>query len=213
MLNMFVTPGDVFEQVIARPFRQSTWITPVLFVCLAGIFLVAVGTTADQTSGAVRALIETGHLATPQAEALTLHWMPLSVVVVCAAALVGTFWSATIIWAMGRFLLKARFPFSKALNIVALTGTILALGSVVTGLLVLAAGDGAIRPALSVFLPRLASESPAIVAAGVFNLFHFWSTSVLGIGLSRLARVSLKEALFWVFGWWLVLRLGLLLLA
>src|SRR5689334_7392079 len=109
MLNMFVTPGDVFEQVIALPFRQSTWIVPTLFVCLAGVFLVGVGTTVDQTSGAVRGLIEAGRLTTQQAATLTAQWKPVSFLVVCAAVLSGTFWSAALVWAMGRFLLKAGF--------------------------------------------------------------------------------------------------------
>jgi hypothetical protein len=213
MLNILVTPGDVFDQVIAMPFRQSTWIAPTLVVCLAGLFLVAVGTTQQQTSTAVQFLVEAQTPVTHNAEALNRNWIPASLVIVCAAVLIGTLWSTAVIWAIGRFLLRARFPFSKTLSVVALTGTILALGSLVTGLLVLASGDGAMRPGLSVFLPRLGQESAVITAIGVFNVFHFWSITVLGIGLARLARVSLKESLFWVFGWWLVLRIGLILLA
>ena len=214
VLNILVTPGDVFDQVIAMRFRQSTWILPTLLVCLTGLFLVVVGKTPEQTSAAGGGLVEaSSSISASQAETLIRHWTPISLVLVGVVPLIGTFWSATIVWAMGRFLLRARFRFSQALAVVALTGTILALGSLVTGLLVLAAGNGAVRPGMSVFLPRLSPESSIVLASGVFNIFNLWSTAVLGIGLSRLAKVSLKEALFWVFGWWFILRLGLILLA
>jgi hypothetical protein len=45
------------------------------------------------------------------------------------------------------------------------------------------------------------------------NFFHLWTTTVLAIGLSRLSGVTFKESAFWVFGYWLVARVALILLA
>ena len=45
------------------------------------------------------------------------------------------------------------------------------------------------------------------------NFFHLWAATVLGVGLSKLARVSFSEASFWVFGYWVALRVALILLA
>jgi hypothetical protein len=48
---------------------------------------------------------------------------------------------------------------------------------------------------------------------GVCNVFHLWTTTVLAVGLSKLSGVSFKESAFWVFGYWLVIRLALIVLA
>jgi hypothetical protein len=114
---------------------------------------------------------------------------------------------------MGRVFLKSSFKFSKALEVAGLSATILALGTVVTGLLTLAIGDPLARPALSLVCSKLAPDNPLLALAGVFNVFHLWSTGVLAIGLARLARVSVKEAGFWVFGFWVIARMTLNILS
>src|SRR5437773_6976791 len=39
LLNIFVSPGEVFEEVIASPHRAVHWRLPVLLNCLAAIVL------------------------------------------------------------------------------------------------------------------------------------------------------------------------------
>src|SRR5690349_8691184 len=86
VLNILVTPGDVFDQVIAMPFRQSTWIVPTLLVCVTGLFLVAVGKTPDHTSSAGGGLVEASSISASQAENLIRHWTPISLVIVCVVS-------------------------------------------------------------------------------------------------------------------------------
>jgi hypothetical protein len=88
-----------------------------------------------------------------------------------------------------------------------------ALGAIVTALLIGASGNPAARPALSFFAPRLPSDDPVRLVLDILNFFHLWTTTVLAIGLSRLSGVTLKESAFWVFGYWVVARLALILLA
>jgi hypothetical protein len=208
LLNVFVSPTDVFDEVIAAPVRPVAWIVPTLLVALASLFLLAASTTQEQTAAA--GLIEAGPISTSDADVISRHWFPISMIVVCGSALVGTVWSALIIWSIGRIFLKAVVSFSKALEVVGLAGMILALGTIVTALLIIASGNPSARPALSFLASR---ESPARAPLDVFNIFYLWSAAVLAIGLSRLTGVSLKEASFWVFGYWLVLRLSLILLS
>jgi hypothetical protein len=118
-----------------------------------------------------------------------------------------------LLWFIGRAFLRTRFSYMKAVEVVALTGSIVALGAIVTALLIGASGNPAARPALSFFAPRLPSDDPVRLVLDILNLFHIWTTTVLAIGLSRLGGVSLKESAFWVFGYWLVARLALILLA
>ncbi len=129
------------------------------------------------------------------------------------AVFIGTGWSALVLWGIGRVFLKVRFSYWKATEVVALTGSIVILGTVVTALLRAAMFDATVHPALSLLVSRLPAEHGVRVAFGVFDLFHLWATGVLAIGLSRLSGASFKECAFWVFGYWLVLKLGLLVLA
>ena len=90
------------------------------------------------------------------------------------------------------------------MEVVALASIILALGAIVTALLIGASGNPDARPALSFFVPHLPSASPVRLLLDTFNFFHLWTTTVLAIGLSRLSGVSFKESAVWVFGYWLV---------
>jgi hypothetical protein len=117
-----------------------------------------------------------------------------------------------VLWFIGRVFLKARFSYRKTLEVSGLAGMILVLGTVVTGLLIAASGDGAAQPALSLFAPKLDPSQPVRRLLDMLNFFHLWSTTVVAIGLSRLGGVSFKEAAFLVFGFWLVARGALLCL-
>ena len=90
---------------------------------------------------------------------------------------------------------------------------LLALGSLVTALLVAASGNPAAAPALSVLVSQLPADNPVRLGAEAVNFFHLWSTLVLAAGLARLAQTSFKEAAFWVFSYWVAARFMMLLLA
>jgi hypothetical protein len=113
---------------------------------------------------------------------------------------------------MGRIFLRVHFPYLKALEIVGLTGIISVLGSITTILLIAASGDAAARPALSLFVPNMSPTRPFYQILDTLNFFHLWSTTVLAIGLSRLCGTTFKEAVFWVFGYWMVARIVLTIL-
>lgn len=212
LLNMFVYPRDVFDEVLAAPSQQSVWIIPTVLVCLASLLLVPVSATPEEISAAVNALIDAGHLPASQSASLTTHWIPVSIIAALGSAFAGIIWSAAVLWGISRLFLKAPVSFQKTLEVVGLAGMILVLGTIVTALLILASGDPTARPALSLLAPGLDRGNAIRAALGVFNLFHLWSGMVLAIGASRLTGVSLKEASFWVFGYWIVLRLSLILL-
>jgi hypothetical protein len=213
LLNLFVSPAEVFDEVTATPPRLVNWLVPTLLVCVSGLAVLNTTTSPEQTAAAIRQLLDAGTITQDQASALTLHWQSVSRTALCLGAFLGTFWSALVLWFIGRVFLKCRFGFMKALEVAGLTGTILVLGTIVTGFLVAAFGDASARPALSLLFFKLAPDSPLRAAFGVLDCFYLWTTGVLTIGLSRLARVSPKEAAFWVFGYWVGLRIALVALA
>jgi len=217
LLDMLVSPGDVFDEVLAAPPRLVNWLLPTLLVALTSLFLLRAA--SDETAsvpGPSQALDSQPQIvnsSAAQAEPGSADWQRVSALATCAAAFAGTFWSAFLLWFIGHAFLRTRFSYMKAVEVVALTGSIVALGAIVTALLIGASGNPAARPALSFFAPRLPSDDPVRLVLDILNFFHLWTTTVLAIGLSRLSGVTLKESVFWVFGYWVVARLALILLA
>jgi hypothetical protein len=208
LLNIFVSPSDVIDEVIASSPNLANWRIPTLLACLVTIISLQLGNSPTESSAST----QSGAISTAQAQALAGAWPLLSALLVCIATFVGTCWSAFVLWIMGRLLLKVRFPYLKALEIVGLTGIISVLGSITTILLIAASGDPAARPAFSLFVPNMASNRPFYQILDTLNFFHLWSAAVLAIGLSRLCNVTFKEAAFWIFGYWVAIRIVLIIL-
>jgi hypothetical protein len=217
LLDMLVSPGDVFDEVLATPPRLANWLVPTLLVALTSLFLLRAtndeATSVPRPSQALDSRPQIVNSTAAQAEPGSADWLRVSTLATCVGAFAGTFWSAFLLWFIGRAFLRARFSYLKAVEVVALTGSIVALSALVTALLIGASGNPAARPALSFFAPHLPSDNPFRLVLDTFNFFHLWTTTVLAIGLSRLSGVTFKESAFWVFGYWLVARLALILLA
>jgi hypothetical protein len=207
LANVLACPGEVFDEVAAAAPRARNWLVPTLLVALTSVVLAGFLTPKGQAAGALGQVVEAG-----KADVLPARWRMFPAMAITLAAFAGTGWSALVLWLIGRVFLKVRFSYWKAVEIAGLTGTIVALGAVVTALLVAASGDAAARPALSLLAGRLPAEAPLRAVLGALNVFHLWSTALLAIGLSKLSCVSFKESAFWVFGYWLVFRLGLIVL-
>jgi len=205
-LNIFASPGEVFDEIASAQPNPANWRVPTLLVCLMGMILKQVVSIETQT-----AVVSSG-LSLEHAQMLAGVRPLISMLSVCFAAIAGSLWSAFVLWLIGSWILKVPLSYLKTLEVVGLTGMILVLGMIVTALLISASGDDAARPSLTLLAGKLsAGKSRRLLDA--FNFFHLWATIVMAIGLSKLSRVSFKEAAFWVFGYWFLVRLGLLVLA
>ena len=212
LLNVMVSPGEVFEEVKAAPVNLANWLVPTVLAGLSGLILLGFASTPEHTAAAVAKLTEAAGLSATQTEILSNRWQLTSQIATCLGAFCATFWSAFVLWVIGRLFLKSRFSFLKTLEVVGLTGMILVLCSTVTALLISALGEVTARPALSLLSMKSEPGSRLHAALDVLNFFHLWTATVLAIGLSKLSDVSFKEAAFWVFGWWVAVRLGLMVL-
>jgi len=210
LLNIFVSPGEVFEEVVASSPKPASWLVPTLLVCLTAILPLLVAPASESRAAEVRQLAEAGASFSSDARKLSSRLLSAATLTVAISAVVGTFWSAFVLWFIGRVFLKTRLPLWKAMEVVGLSGMILALGAIVTALLIAATGDAAARPALSIFAGQSNPGSKVHSGLEAMNLFHLWAATVLGVGLSKLARVSFNEAAFWVFGYWVALRVALI---
>jgi hypothetical protein len=212
LLNVFVSPSQVFEEVVAAPPSLANWIVPVALVCLSSLATLTAITSPDLAATAANQLVDTGKVNQSQATTLSAQWQNVSRIALVIAPFAATIWSAFVVWFIGKVFLKSQFAFRKALEVTALSGAILVLGAAVTGLLAAATGETSARPALSLMCLKLPQESLVRTACGLFDCTHLWATGVLAVGLSKLAGVTFKESAFWVFGYWFLARGALLLL-
>jgi hypothetical protein len=212
VFNIFVSPTDVLDEVIASSPNLANWRVPTLLVCLVSIISLQLGSSPGQSAATIHNLAVVGAISAAQSQALAGAWPLLSAALVCMATFVGTCWSAFVLWFIGRTFLKVRFPYLKALEIVGVTEIISVLGSVMTILLIGATGDPTAQPALSMLASNLNPRGTLHQILETLNVFHLWSTVVLAIGLSRLCNITFKEAAFWVFGYWMVARMVLFIL-
>ncbi len=213
LFSILASPSEVFEEVVAASPRPANWLLPTLLVCATGLILLAATSGTDQAANAIGQLSLASQISTEQGNWLSKHWQQISAASLCLAAFGGVFWSAFVIWFIGWIPLKSRFPFVKALEIAGLTSSILVLGTIATALLTLATGDASARPALSLLVLKLDPAHPTRAALEILNVFHLWTTAVLALGVSKLAAASFREAAFWVFGYWVVVRLAVMVLA
>ena len=210
LLNIFVAPGEVFEELAASPPNPACWLVPTLLVCLTAMMALLVASVGESREAQVRQVAEAGAILSSDTGKLSSRLLSAAAFTVTTSAFAGTFWSAFVLWFSGRILLKTRFPFWKAVEVAGLTGMIPALGAIVTALLIAATGDASARPDLMIFVGQSNPENKKHTALNGVNFFHLWTTAVLAIGLSKLARVSFSESAFWVFGYWVALRLAMI---
>jgi hypothetical protein len=212
LFNIFVSPTDVFDEIIASPPNLANWRIPTLLASLVTIVSLQFGDSSTRSSDTIHHLAQDGTISAAQAHALAGASPILSALLVCVATFAGTCCAAFVLWVIGALFLKVRFSYLKALEIVGLTGIISVLGTITTILLVATLDDPAARPALSLLAPNLDHGRAIHQILQTLDLFHLWSIAVLAIGLSRICSVTFKEAAFWVFGYWMVARIVLIIL-
>ncbi|MDB6038311.1 MAG: hypothetical protein JWM99_2152 [Verrucomicrobiales bacterium] len=187
-LDVLPCPGDAMERVVSQPVRHSNWIVPTLLV--SAIFALSV-------SGSKPTVGQNQVLYKWQIEQLA------QLASIGISTLFGLMWSAWVLWAMARFIFKTRVHFFKAVEVVGLSGVIVAL-SALTSLLLGIMTDHSQSPLLPHETSKDLAAFPQLLSVHLFNL---WFVIVLAIGLSKLTKTDWKECILWTFSYWFVLRL------
>src|SRR5262245_35993481 len=102
LVNMFVSPTDVFDEVVvARP-ATANWLAPTLLACLTLLLVPGIFNNDEQTTTTVHKLVTAGKLTQTQADTLANRWYLIAGLFSCTAVVLGTVWSAFVLWVMGR---------------------------------------------------------------------------------------------------------------
>ena len=224
LLNVFAVPGEVFAEVKASRVSIGNWLVPALLSVLVAVLAANVMVSQpavqrklhDLTEKQAKTLeqqVKAGKLKQADADSvLTLFRTvtkpdTLKVLASAAVAVVGVarvFWWAFILWFLGRWFLKVRFGYLKALEVAGLGLMIGVLGTVVTLLLMVNLPSLFATSNLASAISDFEASRKSLLLLLAANVFAFWLIGVLSVGLARLAGVPFLRAAWFVFAAWLI---------
>ena len=218
MLNVFATPGDVFQEVKTASVSAANWLAPALILIV--VSWVAAWVIFSQepikhqlseiTDRAIQKQVERAHMSEQQAEqahAMGEKWAVISSKIGAAlipvfAGFVTPFVWGLIVWLAGAKVLKGNFPYMKAVEVVGLTNMVSVLAVIVNTLLIVGMGNLYASPSLVLLVKEFDPQNPVHSLLAVVNVMTFWLLAVRSIGLARLSGASFVKAALWVFGIW-----------
>lgn len=226
LLNVFAIPGEVFEEVRATAASTANWLVPALLliaISWIGATLVLSQDSIRQqlnelTDKSIEQQVSKNRMSEAQADkAREIGQITTKVGMIAGPvfiALATPFWWGLILWLAGAKVMKAGFPYGKAVETAGLANMIAVLDALVRTLLILVTGNLFAAPSLAMLLKNYDPQNTLHSLLALGNLMMFWLLAIRAIGLARLARVSFARAAAWVFGIWaaytsLVLALGL----
>jgi Yip1-like protein len=227
LMNVFATPGDVFEEVKNSAPSTANWLVPaILFAIIGAISAIIIFSQPaivqqihEQQTKALDDQVKAGKMTQAQAdqamEVVDKIFGPktLKIIVGAGAVIAGfarVFWWALVLWLMGLLFLKAKFNFLKAAEVAGLTTMISVLGVIVTILLTVNFGRLVATPSLALTISNFDIKNKTHLLSGAANVFYFWQIGVMSSGLARLSGAPFAKALLLVAGYWVLTELLLI---
>ena len=216
LLNMFVAPTEVFDEIKASPNQAANWLAPVILSMIMGIIYTMViysqpqvlQNMRDAQEKKMQEMVDKGKLTRQQADqslAVTEKifspgvMKTFGIIAVLFFQAVFLVLCTTLLWLIGKFALKGPAEFLKCLEVMGLT-TIVGIP------------DWIIRLLLGIIYANPSmSPGPVLLVAGHFDpqnkwhmalammdVFLFWQIALWALGLSRLTGKSFTKSLIWL---------------
>jgi len=224
LFNVFIEPGEVFEDIKASKPAVANWLVPAVILAIAGMLSVFVifsqpaiiQQIRDQQTSAMDQQVKAGKMTQAQADQalammdkfagpgmMTLFGSVGAVI----GAFIHIFWWAFILWLMGQWFLKIKFPFIKAVEIAGLTTMILVLGAVVSVLMTVIMGKLGMTLSLALLVDQIDFKNKTHMLLAAVNVFNFWQVAVAACGLARVTGAPFTKTLLLVGLYWLAFSL------
>ena len=120
-------------------------------------------------------------------------------------------WWGLVVWLLGRWFLKSRFPYGKALEVAGLPMMIGVLAAVLGLLLGVILGKMYASPSIALLISDFDVANKGHLFLAALNPFHFWQAAVTGVGLAKVAGAPVGRGIVLVLVFW-VLQQSLLIL-
>ncbi len=229
LINVFVAPGEVFEEVKQSAPRVSNWLVPVLIYVVVGVissFVIfsqpaIIQQIHDQQAKAMDQQVKNGKMTQAQADQATAAMdkftgPSMMKIFGSVGAAVGSFihllWWGFLLWLLGRWFMGMKTPFLKNIEIAGLTTMILALGMIVSILLTVITGKLGMTPSLALLVSNFDMKNKAHLLLAAVNVFSFWQIGVLACGLSRLTGATFAKAVLVIAAYWAAYTLFFILI-
>jgi len=226
LLNVFATPGEVFEEVRISPVNHANWLVPVLLAAIVGAISAVIIFSQpailqqihEQQAKMFDQSVKAGKMTQADADkavAMAEKFSGPTVLKISGsvAAVFGScarvFWWALVLWLLGLWFLKVKFSYLKAVEVAGLASMITILGGIVALLLTVNFGKET-SPSLALAVNDFNPKNPLHLLFAAANLFSFWTIGVMSVGLARLAGVRFPRAMVLVAGYWLALQFFLI---
>jgi len=219
LLNVFATPGEVFEDVKTAPPSVANWLLPALLFALISVLSAVVifsqpaiqQKMREEQAKGMDKLVQAGKLNRADAdralEMVGRFTLPVLIVTMPIVSFVRVFWWGLVLWLLGLWFLKVRFQFLKALEVAGLATMIIVLGTVVAFLLTINLSRLFATPSLGLLVSDFDATRKSHLMLGAANVFSIWVVGVMSVGLARLAGVPFLRAAWIVFGYWVAQQL------
>jgi hypothetical protein len=219
LLNVFATPGEVFEEVKAAPSSVANWLVPALLCSVVGVlasFLIfsqpaIIQQIHEQQAKMFDDQVKAGKMTQAQADEAVVAAEKFSGPTVLKffgsigaffGSFVSLFWWGLLLWLIGRFALKAELGFMKVLEVAGLASAISVLEALLKTLLVFGLSNPMASPSLALLMKNPNPQNKLYMLLSLLNIMTFWVLAVRSIGLARLAGLSFGRVATWVFGVW-----------
>jgi len=219
LVNIFASPGELFENVRDTGKTNSNWVIPSIIFIVVTVVLSQLLLTNPELTSQIGAMtrkafdkaVQDGKLTQDLADQQYERFGPGSIfftISTFAGPVVFTFVRlfvvALIYWLLGKSVMKAQAPYMKVVEVVGLTMLIGTLEVLVSNIMVFATTSITASPSLGFFVSDFDLENKVHVALSKVNVFTFWELIVTSIGLSKLFRRDLPKVLVLVFVLWLL---------
>jgi hypothetical protein len=225
LVNIFVAPTEVFDEVKAGPPKAVNWVVPLILAMIVGIVYTFVVFSQprimqkikDANEKKFQQMVDQGKITQKQADEMLAKveqfMTPLffkltgsfAALFINAALL---FLIAAILWLLGRFLFQSEMTYVQALQANGLATIINALGGITAMLLAVIYGNMSITSGPVLLVSHFDAANKLHLVLSALNIFALWYVAVLAIALTRLSRASFLQAALWLFGLWAFFTFG-----
>jgi Yip1 domain len=220
LLNVFVSPGEVFDEVKASPGKSSNWVVPLvlsILVGMVGAYIMfsqprVLQSVKDGMDAQFEKSIKAGAMKRQDAdriEEMTLKIMKYGAPAgAIFANVIALFLTAAVVFLVGRFAFKAPVNFMPVLEVTGLSNMVNLLGAIVMVLLVVIYGGLGMTPGPILLVGHFDPQSKLHLILSNLNIIALWYVAVLGLGLSRLTGTSWLKSTLWTFCLWALFIVG-----
>lgn len=219
IVNIFASPGELYENVRLTGPTTSNWLIPWLIFIIISIALnqlmMSNPELVDQMRSMMRGRIDeavtegriTQEMADQQVEQFGPGSTLFTITSLGGMAIVtfaAMFALGLVYWLVGKSVMKATAPYMKVVEVIGLTYFIGTLEQIVTGILVFIRGKLFSTASLALFITDFNLQDKMHVALSKVNIFTFWMLIVTAIGLAKLFQRDFPKVLVIVVVLWVI---------